>query len=107
MNRMTRTMTASYRCGRGFAVALAAACLLVFPAAAHAQAKPPADPDVRCVGTHGPGEYEFFLPGEKVTDTQGRRWICGADGRWVRDHSMIRATQTAVQQVLASAALAR
>jgi hypothetical protein len=84
-------------------VALAAAALLVLPAAAHAQAKPPVDNGVRCAGVHPSGEYEFFLPGEKVTDTQGRRWVCGADGRWVRDYSVIRvsASRFTVQQALA------
>jgi hypothetical protein len=106
MNRMTRTNTASFPRGRGIAVALVAACLFVFPAAAYAQAKPPVDNGVRCAGKHPSGEWEFFLPGEKATDSEGRRWICGADGRWVRDYTVIRASQPAVQLVLASAALA-
>ena len=107
MNRMTRTTTVSFGRGRALAAAVAAAALLVFPTAAHAQAKQPADNGVRCVGMHGPGDYEFFLPGEKVTDTEGRRWVCGADGRWVRDYSVIRASRFTVQQVVASAALTR
>jgi hypothetical protein len=49
------------------------------------------DPGVRCAAKIGPGEYEFYMPGAKVTDVNGDKWVCGPDGQWFRDYSAIRA----------------
>jgi hypothetical protein len=49
------------------------------------------DPGVRCAAKVGPGEYEFYLPGERATDKDGNKWVCGPDGQWFRDYSSIRA----------------
>jgi hypothetical protein len=45
------------------------------------------DPGVRCAAKVGPGEYEFYLPGERATDKDGNKWVCGPDGQWFRDYS--------------------
>lgn len=45
------------------------------------------DPGVRCAAKIGPGEYEFYLPGERATDKDGNKWVCGPDGQWFRDYS--------------------
>jgi hypothetical protein len=89
------------------AIALAAGALLISPASALAVDNSPADPGVRCAAKIGPGEYEFYLPGAKVTDKDGKKWVCGPDGIWFRDYSETRAVRFSVNQVLASAALAR
>ena len=47
------------------------------------------DPGVRCAAKVGPGEYEFYLPGERATDVNGNKWVCGPDGQWFRDYSAI------------------
>ena len=68
--------------------ALAAAALLVSSTKARAQEPVgPADPGVRCAAKVGPGQYEFYLPGEKATDVNGNKWVCGPDGQWFRDYS--------------------
>ena len=54
-----------------------------------AQDNGPADPGVRCAAKVGPGQYEFYLPGEKATDVNGNRWVCGPDGQWFRDYSAL------------------
>jgi hypothetical protein len=98
---------ASFRRVRALAAPLAAVALLAAPVSAHAQPPRPADPGVRCAAKIGPGEYEFYLPGAKVTDKDGNKWVCGPDGNWFRDYSAIRVTRYPVSQVLASSALAR
>ena len=30
------------------------------------------------------------MPGAKVTDVNGNKWVCGPDGQWFRDYSAIR-----------------
>jgi hypothetical protein len=73
--------------------AAAAAAFLTIPATqAHAADDRPADPGVRCAAKIGPGEYEFYLPGAKVTDVNGNKWVCGPDGQWFRDYSATRTT---------------
>jgi len=47
----------------------------------------PADPGVRCAAKVGTGQYEFYLPGERGTDVNGNKWVCGPDGQWFRDYS--------------------
>lgn len=55
------------------------------------------DPGVRCAAKVGPGQYEFYLPGERATDTAGNKWVCGPDGQWFRDYSaLVRAPITGV-----------
>ena len=54
---------------------------------ASAQDNGPTDPGVRCAAKVGPGQYEFYLPGEKATDVNGNKWVCGPDGQWFRDYS--------------------
>src|SRR5579864_4584914 len=49
----------------------------------------PTDPGVRCAAKVGPGQYEFYLPGEKATDVNGNKWVCGPDGQWFRDYSSL------------------
>ena len=51
------------------------------------QAAGPTDPGVRCAAKVGPGQYEFYLPGERATDVNGQKWVCGPDGQWFRDYS--------------------
>jgi len=57
--------------------------------AASAQDNGPTDPGVRCAAKVGPGQYEFYLPGEKATDVNGNKWVCGPDGQWFRDYSSL------------------
>lgn len=83
-------MTQSRPRTRTIAVALCAAAFSVVsasPAIVNAQDNQPADPGVRCAAKSGPGQYEFYLPGEKVTDVNGKRWVCGPDGTWFLDYS--------------------
>lgn len=84
------SMFASFRGARVFAIALAAAALLIVPTTALAMDNEPIDPGVRCAAKIGPGEYEFYLPGAKVTDKDGNKWVCGPDGNWFRDYTAIR-----------------
>jgi hypothetical protein len=87
------------------AIALASGSLLI-PAAALAQDNGPADPGVRCAAKIGPGQYEFYLPGERATDVNGNKWVCGPDGQWFRDYSAIlRARTYSVTQVVGTAVL--
>jgi hypothetical protein len=71
------------------------------------------DPGVRCAAKIGPGEYEFYLPGEKATDTAGNKWVCGPDGQWFRDYSaLVRSpitgvATTSITQSTVTATLAR
>ena len=59
------------------------------------------DPGVRCAAKVGPGEYEFYLPGERAVDKDGNKWVCGPDGQWFRDYSaVIRAPITSVSASL-------
>jgi hypothetical protein len=81
-------MTRNIRTKIALATALAAAALIA-PTAAYATDNAPADPGVRCAAKTGPGQYEFYLPGEKVTDIHGNKWVCGPDGQWFRDYSSL------------------
>jgi len=83
---------------RMVAVVLAAGALLAAPAGAFAQDNGPTDPGVRCAAKVGPGQYEFYLPGERATDVNGNKWVCGADGQWFRDYSAI--IRTPVSQIV-------
>jgi hypothetical protein len=71
----------------GTLVAAAAWGLPALPV--HAQDNGPTDPGVRCAAKVGPGQYEFYLPGEKATDVNGNKWVCGPDGQWFRDYSAL------------------
>ncbi len=82
------------------AIAFAVAALAA-PAAAVAQDNAPADPGVRCAAKVGPGQYEFYLPGERATDVNGNKWVCGPDGQWFRDYSALRASLNRVVAVAA------
>jgi hypothetical protein len=95
---MTRTI-------RTIAAVLAGGALLVLPATASAVDDRPVDPGVRCAAKIAPGEYEFYMPGAKVTDVNGNKWVCGPDGQWFRDYSAIRVTRFAVLHVMASSTL--
>jgi hypothetical protein len=71
--------------------AAASVAILAGPATqAHAADDRPADPGVRCAAKIAPGEYEFYMPGAKVTDVNGNKWVCGPDGQWFRDYSAIK-----------------
>ena len=88
------------------AIALASGSLLI-PTAALAQDNGPTDPGVRCAAKVGPGQYEFYLPGERATDVNGNKWVCGPDGQWFRDYSALRAfAYHSIFQVVASARIA-
>jgi hypothetical protein len=87
---------------RVLAVAVAVVALLV-PAAALAQDNGPVDPGVRCAAKVGPGQYEFYLPGERATDVNGNKWVCGPDGQWFRDYSSLRASVYTVSQLIGTA----
>ena len=90
MTRRIRRITASFLRRLSLVVALAAGALLVSSSAAFAQPNNgPADPGVRCAAKVGPGQYEFFLPGERATDVNGNKWVCGPDGMWFRDYSAL------------------
>jgi hypothetical protein len=56
---------------------------------AFAQDNNTTDPGVRCAAKVGPGQYEFYLPGERATDVNGNKWVCGPDGQWFRDYSAL------------------
>ena len=109
MNRSkSNSMFASFRRAPVLAIALAAGALLVAPVSAHAEPSQPVDPGVRCAAKVGPGQYEFFLPGERATDVNGNKWVCGPDGQWFRDYSALtRVVTYSVSQVLAPTALTR
>jgi hypothetical protein len=84
--------------------AVAAVSLIVLPVAA--QAEPAGDVTVfRCVAKvmTNPPTYQYVPSGTKVTDVNGKRWVCGPDGNWFRDYSRIRVTET---RLLATRALA-
>ena len=72
---------------RFIAITVAAAALALPTSLAYAQDNGPTDPGVRCAAKIGPGQYEFYLPGEKATDVNGNKWVCGPDGQWFRDYS--------------------
>jgi hypothetical protein len=73
--------------GLAFTFALSVASVSAIPASA--QDNNPVDPGVRCAAKIAPGEYEFYLPGARVTDINGNRWVCGPDGNWFRDYSSL------------------
>src|SRR5262245_13190935 len=72
-----------------FAIALVAGALVASSSKASAQQASSPDPGVRCAAKVGPGQYEFYLPGEKATDINGNKWVCGPDGQWFRDYSSL------------------
>src|SRR5436189_5887015 len=71
------------------ALSVAASVLSLTAVSAFAQDNGPVDPGVRCAAKIGPGEYEFYLPGERATDVNGNKWVCGPDGQWFRDYSAL------------------
>ena len=71
----------------GLAAFAALTVMSLSSVAASAQPPNPVDPGVRCAAKVGPGQYEFYLPGAKVTDINGNTWVCGPDGNWFRDYS--------------------
>src|SRR5579871_2929589 len=71
----------------GLAVVTAVSIMGLSSAGVFAQDNGPTDPGVRCAAKVGPGQYEFYLPGEKATDVNGNKWVCGPDGQWFRDYS--------------------
>jgi hypothetical protein len=75
---------------RALALALctAASVISLSAVSVHAQDNNP-DPGVRCAAKVGPGQYEFYLPGERATDVNGNKWVCGPDGQWFRDYSAL------------------
>jgi hypothetical protein len=79
----------------GLALTIAASVLSLSAMQVSAQDDRPVDPGVRCAAKLGPGEYEFYMPGAKVTDVNGNKWVCGPDGQWFRDYSAIRGTFSA------------
>src|SRR5689334_6805777 len=73
----------------GLALCATFAVMSLSAVAANAQDNGPTDPGVRCAAKVGPGQYEFYLPGERATDVNGNKWVCGADGQWFRDYSSL------------------
>ena len=75
------------------AIAVAVGAFVAAPAAAGAQTQSGTiDSGVRCFGIASNGDHIFFLPGDRVTDASGNKWVCGPDGRWFRDQSSLTAT---------------
>jgi len=106
MTRKLRKWTVSLFKARFLVVGFAAAALLAATAGvASAQDNGPTDPGVRCAAKVGPGQYEFYLPGERATDVNGNKWVCGPDGQWFRDYSALIVRHYAVYQVVGSAKL--
>jgi hypothetical protein len=83
------------------ALCLAASASALSIAPAMAQDNNPADPGVRCAAHTGPGQYDFYLPGEKATDVYGNKWVCGPNGMWFRDYSAL--VKAPVTRLVASA----
>ena len=86
------TMNVSHLRTALFALSLSVTALVASSSTAKAQApvnNGPTDPGVRCAAKVGPGQYEFYLPGEKATDINGNKWVCGPDGQWFRDYSSL------------------
>ena len=81
---------------------LAAGALFASAAVASAEPIGPTDPGVRCAAKVGPGQYEFYLPGERATDVNGNKWVCGPDGQWLRDYSAARVYGVVVTQVVSA-----
>jgi len=92
---------------RTIGVALCAAALSVLsvsPVIVNAEDNGPTDPGVRCAAKVGPGQYEFYLPGERATDVNGNKWVCGPDGQWFRDYSaLIKSPTINLQQTVKTA----
>lgn len=105
MTRKLRNKTKALLRARFLVVAFALAALLATSGVAYAQNNGPTDPGVRCAAKVGPGQYEFYLPGERATDIYGNKWVCGPDGQWFRDYSALIVRGSAVYQVVASAKL--
>jgi len=82
------TMNMSQRIRR-LALAAATAAIIAVPATQAFAMDNVTDPGIRCAAKVGPGEYEFYLPGEKATDVNGNKWVCGPDGQWFRDYSAL------------------
>jgi hypothetical protein len=75
---------------RTMGLALSVATTVLSLTAISAAAEPiTVDPGVRCAAKVGPGQYEFYLPGERATDVNGNKWVCGPDGQWFRDYSSL------------------
>jgi hypothetical protein len=87
---------------KAIAGVLAAGALLASAGVASAEPIGPTDPGVRCAAKVGPGQYEFYLPGERATDVNGNKWVCGADGQWFRDYSAARVYGVVVTQVVSA-----
>ena len=106
----TTTMNVSHLRTALFAIAFSAAALVASSRTAKAQQitaamdNGPTDPGVRCAAKVGPGQYEFYLPGEKATDVNGNRWVCGPDGQWFRDYSsaLVRYTAATASYIVLS-----
>ena len=79
---------------RHLTVAFALAATASAFSAALASAEP-VDPGVRCAAQTGPGQYDFFLPGERAVDKDGNKWVCGPDGKWFRDYSSLQISSPA------------
>jgi hypothetical protein len=105
MTRKLRNKTKALLRARFLVVAFALAALLATAGVASAQDNGPTDPGVRCAAKVGPGQYEFYLPGERATDVNGNKWVCGPDGQWFRDYSALIVRHYAVYQVVGSAKL--
>jgi hypothetical protein len=91
---------------RNLALAAAAsAAILAVPATQAFALDNSPDPGVRCAAKVGPGEYEFYLPGEKATDVKGNKWVCGPDGQWFRDYSSLQTRGSALRASLATSSL--
>jgi len=75
---------------RNLALAAAASvAILAVPATQAFAMDNVTDPGIRCAAKIGPGQYEFYLPGERATDVNGNKWVCGPDGQWFRDYSAL------------------
>jgi hypothetical protein len=87
----TRPMLPKHARTLALAFTFAVAALSVPAIQAYAE---PVDPVARCAAKTGLGQYEFYLPGTKVTDANGKKWYCGADGAWYPDYSSLQQSPT-------------
>src|SRR5437764_5696458 len=85
------------------AAGLAASVMSLSAVATFAEPIGPTDPGVRCAAKIGPGQYEFYLPGQRATDVNGNKWVCGPDGQWFRDYSALIKAPIKSTQIAATA----
>ena len=70
--------------------AVASVAILAVPATQAFAMDNVTDPGIRCAAKIGPGQYEFYLPGETITNPNtGKKQTCGQDGDWIMSRAGI------------------